>query len=450
MPKLIVGNVDNEHMLGDWSWVSGSPKFRQMSSIVANRMAWLVDAGDVLLLPAACSTEFLNYICEIKDVDPKSITVIAASDDSKDPKLLTFQTLSDPILIERVRKAMDPTLEWRIRPYFFDRTISWLIDHLPISDDEAYTRFMKQGGAEILNSKAEFRRMAAGLGISIPNGQACSSVEHMSSVVWDLLDDTGIVMLKQDFNSGGDGNTVLTNRGDLKFAAGAGHIFHVETVKAVREVVSDIWNRQARGRNINLIAETFHKSTHIYFSDYYIENTRSAPRYLVHGEMRMEPLWVGFRIPGPIPAGRASHLMSDSGILTQAVKGLGYLGAINYDAVFLESGRPTFLEFNGRCGGTTHIDELATKVLGQDYMDKFHLITRNKVKCGPFEVVLNVLRQSNLLYSQNKKEGLFVMTDDADRTGTIEFLIATASASRADELEKECLSVLKSTMVGCV
>lgn len=443
MPKIIIGNVDNEHMVGNWERECAVTSFRQASSTVANRMAWLVEAGDILILPAPCSEEFISYILRLKGVDRGTVQIISASSDEHDPRLLTFQTLSDPALIDCIRTAMVGETDWELLPYYFDRTIDWLASALKVSLGELDSAFLRQGGAESFNSKKEFRRLAKAFGVPIANGQVCSSVQHLSKVVNDLLDETGTVILKQDFNAGGDGNSVITRLPELQEASGAGHVYLAQDSAAVKLASDEVWRRHTGGRNTDLIAEVFHRSDDIYFSDYSIPRLGSMPKYLTHGEMRMEPLWVGFRIPGPLPVGRTAQLMSGSALLAKMAADLGYVGMINFDAVFDSCGRPVFLEYNGRCGGTTHIHALAESMLGADYMDRFHLITRNKVPSIPFSSAYTLLDQAGLLFEKQRREGLFIMTDDTARKGTIEYLIVASSPSRATQLEQQVLPLIR-------
>lgn len=442
MPKIIIGNVDNEHMLGDSECVDTA--FRQTTSIVANRMVWLVEEDDIIILPAPMSKEFLDYVCKLKNIDARTVTVLNSSENELDPILLNFATLSNPGFLEKIKQSMKKRVDWSLVPYYFDRTISWLARALDTQDEIEVSNFLRQGGAELLNSKTEFRRLAAAAGVPIARGQSCSSKGQLTEAVIDLLEDTGIVILKQDFNAGGDGNIVITKRLDLDRAAGSANIIHVKNRSEAEKRIAALWPRLCAGRNINVVAEVFHQSKDIYFSDYEI-TAKGVTAYLTHGEMRMAPLWVGFKIPGPLSVGRLCHLMTGSTALARLVAGFGYRGMINFDAVFLDNGCPIFLEYNGRCGGTTHIHTAASLLMGHDYMDRQIILTRNKVEAPKFGDLQSMIKALGLNYDRESREGIVVMTEDTSRTGTMEYLVTAESDSRAMEIEEVFLSSLRTT-----
>jgi hypothetical protein len=121
---------------------------------------------------------------------------------------------------------------------------------------------------------------------------------------------------------------------------------------------------------------------------------------------------------------------------------MGYSGYLNCDAILIPSGQVVFNEVNGRIGGCTHIHDLATRLFGDGYADRMTLLTRNKIKTGPFEEVLAVLDREDLLYRAGDEEGVVILTEDTTRTGTIEYLIAAESRADARDLERRTLTAL--------
>lgn len=437
MAKIIIGNVDNEHMAGDPAFKFNT-KLRQTSSVVANRMIWLVEEGDIVVLPSPPSDAFIQYVQRNTGVDFSTVKFIYAEQNAINSPILTFEVLFSSGIIKSLEEICVGSRDFSLYPYFYDRSMAWLETHLKLESHA--TAFLLQGGGEIFNSKTEFRRLASSAGIPIATGQSCSSAYHLLAVVRDIQDETGIVMLKQDFNSGGDGNSIITNRADVTSVPGAQHVYKFTDKYSLNKIVDDLWASQTGGKNTNLVAEVYHPSKHIYFSDY--EVTSKKVEYLTHGEMRMEPLWVGFNIPGSLPTGMTAKLIDGSTKLSLLTQSLGYVGMINYDAVFKEDGTPVFLEFNGRAGGTTHIHHVAKKLFGVDYMDTRHIITRNKVRCTHFYETLARLHDAGVLYDASTRIGLLVMTEDSERKGTMEYLIGALCVQDAKDIEAVVLDLV--------
>ena len=69
--KIIIGNVDGESLVGETK--NHTPYMLASASIVANRLSWFVEEGDILLLPYSISREFQEYMCKLLRIDRKSV-----------------------------------------------------------------------------------------------------------------------------------------------------------------------------------------------------------------------------------------------------------------------------------------------------------------------------------------------------------------------------------------
>lgn len=440
MPKIIIGNVDNEHMVSPSAVTSESTI---IAAVTAYSMIWLVEEGDILVTPDPISIPFLQYVCSLKKIDYRTIVLIPLSDNSNRPILITFDALTQPRFIEKLKKHMAQSTNWWLCPYFFDRSISWLAHHLHIPFGEKMNAFLHAGGAELLNSKAVFRRLCAGKNIPIPQGHACSSKAKLRMWTEDLLEETGAVMIKQDFNAGGFGNIALSLDSQVTSFPGASKTHIVSRKDSIAPVIDEIWAANAKDRNIELVVEVYHSSEHIYYSDFEAFGPGIMPKYLNHGQMRMEPLWVGFSIPGPLDPFLTAKMMAGSTALASLVSEIGYIGMINFDIVFTKKGDPLFLEFNGRCGGTTHIHTICLSMFGPNYAREFAFVTRNMVKAGSFNEVIQQLDAEGLLFHPSMDQGVIILAEDTNRTGTIDYLVAAKTSTDSLQLEERLLRLLK-------
>lgn len=443
MPKLIIGNVNNENMVGEmWRMTYEKKCF---SSVVANRLIWLMCDGDAILLPYRPSELFLQYAAHLMGVDRRSLHILVPPDGEQDTALLTFDVLSSPEVIACLREVIQTPEQWTVTPYYFDRAAAWLINRLDVPMAPGTLNYFRQGGAEQFNSKAEFRRLATAHDIPVPEGTVCSSMRELEMAIQELVGVTGAVIVKQDLSAGCKGNVVLTSASE-RASAGVFKTVQLETPDQIAPVAQELWDEMTGARNVLLIAEVYHPFAKAYYTELEIAVNGRRPSLLNFGEMRMEPIWIGFEIPcktlAPYQLGEFLSLSMKLGDIAQT---MGYTGKISCDAMCTQEGQIYFNEVNGRLGGCTHIHLLATRLLGRDYGNKYTLLTRNGVRAGSLSYLLEQLEYAGLLYTQERGNGVVILSEDTDRTHTIEYMIVAPETSEAYALEQKMLAILERT-----
>lgn len=445
MPNLIIGNVNNENMVGEMWRMTYEKKC--LSSVVANRLTWLLRDGDMILLPYPPSEAFLQYAFNLTSVDANSVTVIVPANGEWETELLTLDVLSNPKLVEQLRKRIDDPQDWTATPYYFDRAAAWLINQLKIQAHPGLLEYNRQGGAEQLNSKAEFRRIATGHDIPIPEGVVCSSLQELQLSLQELIAITGAVIIKQDLSAGGKGNIVVTSTRE-KVSAGAIETILIETAQQMTSVAEQLWSQLTGPRNVSLVVEVYHPCADAYYSELEILAGSRRPYLLNFGEMRMDPIWVGFEIPSSkLAPYQLGEFLSLSMKLADIARSRGYIGKISCDAMRTQEGQILFNEVNGRLGGCTHIHVLASYLFGRHYGDNYTLLTRNRVKAGQFQRVLHLLDNEGLLYTSERGQGVVILSEDTHRTGTIEYMLAASEKIEAYEMEQRTLAILERSVV---
>ena len=113
-PKLIIGNVGAESLVGEPDKLS--EKAGSMWSSFSYRLAWLLEKGDILLLPKQISKEFLTYILSIKGLQKEDVHIIVP-DNVHHKELLTYETLNNKSLKEKLTTLMSGKT-WDVIPYF--------------------------------------------------------------------------------------------------------------------------------------------------------------------------------------------------------------------------------------------------------------------------------------------------------------------------------------------
>ncbi|MBL0389291.1 hypothetical protein JJB07_22120 [Tumebacillus sp. ITR2] len=447
--KVIIGNVDGESQVGeperrDRSIVIGS-------SIVANRLTWLAKEGDVLVLPAPISQEFLDYATNLMNVKKGTVRQLTPEGASlEDVYTLTYEVLADKGLVQALGEMMSESeQEWEVLPYYFDRAVAYISTQLPVSMNAAALDYFLQGGAEMLNSKIEFRRIGGAYDIPVAEGINCYSRPELERALYSLLDVTGSVILKQDYNAGGDGNIVLTLDPNRTESTGATQTIQLASKQEVALHAEQLWERLTGRRNTALVVESYHTTTAVFYSELEVKPGVLRPYLLNFGDMRMEPVWNGFQIPPmSLPPYAIGEFVSCSMQLADVARQRGFVGKINVDGMLTASGKVLFSEVNGRLGGCTHIHVVAEHLYGANYGDHYTLLTRNKSKVGvAFNDLLDLLDAHGLLVKGPHETGVLVLTEDLERTGTIEYMVVGKGQQHALELEQQALDLFEGSVV---
>lgn len=441
--KLIIGNVGAESLVGEPDKLS--EKNSAMWTSFSYRLAWLLEKGDILLIPKQISDEFLTYILSLKGLNKEDIYVVVP-ENVHYKQLLTYETLNAPSLKTQLSTLMEGD-KWEVIPYLFDRAVAQLIKDLPVNIKPHVREYFLQGGSEVLNSKVEYRRIAGAYNIPVPEGLNCYTMQELYNAVKELITKTGSVIVKQDLNASGQGNIAITYNNNDE-SPGAFKTIQINDRSDVETISNNIWEELTGVLNTKLVVETYYETVSVFYAELEVKEGTLRPYLLNHGDMRMEPVWNGFEIPtaslGPYAIG---EFICNCTKLTEIVMQRGYVGLINIDGFLTKDGVVMISEINGRTGGSTHVHSVAKDLYGENYGDSYTILTQNKVSIGDtaFGELLNRLKDLDLLASKNK-EGVILLNDE-QQSKTIEYMVVGESREKAYNLEKAFRTELKK-MIG--
>ncbi|MGY0233309.1 preATP grasp domain-containing protein [Longispora urticae] len=423
MPKLMFANSTSRVMAARPDDVPEDAK--DSYRFLAHRMLWSMDEGDIAILPGGVSETWLAYLAELLGLASPP-TVLSLCDYPGDG----WYSGGRPQLAEALRDLMaasGTTDPWRLECYIHDRDIAGWERLLGIGAAES-VRFA-QGTAELVNSKSVFRAMAAACGIPVPEGRVVDRGPELVDGVSDLLARTGAVIVKQDVNAGGDGNILLTTvRGGKE--AGAHYVLHLTatdpaTVAAALRPhgLTELPDLPAGASPARHIVEVYHESVRELSADMSVPLT-GAPTLMSYSDLRMAETWKGSIYP---PQNLTPRLHAHLGAYMQqvaiAAQQLGYHGPMNIDAIVTTSGELLFNEFNGRVGGTTGIDTIGRRLLGQDYLDHHVLASRIAVPAPGCAILTKALSEQGLLFTRGSDQGVIIYSDTTEETGTVEYVV---------------------------
>jgi hypothetical protein len=351
MTALIVGNSRTEEMVGELAELS--PDDRAAGGCVAQRMLWFSGPGDVLVLPRLPRAEYLAYVTGLTGVDPASLTLFAPPEGVLGADLLTPDRLVGADFRDRVRGALHGRLVDRVLAVFNDVSLVEFVDAVGLRSVMPGFPFSVQGGDALVNSKAVFRAVAAGAGVAIAPGRVVTRPGEAESVLVGLLMSGQSAMVKQEFQSGGMGNEILSPAGGVR-QAGAHRLVVVPDAPAVARYVDRRWAELTVGGRHRLVIERYLPGCDTVYAEFLIGE--DGEQLLGTGELLMEPVVVGEMVPAQAPAGAAmDRLVAAGRSLCRSFRAMGYRGYLSTDAVLTPDGEVVFTETNGRLSGSTHL-----------------------------------------------------------------------------------------------
>lgn len=443
MPKLLIANVNTESVLSDPSVVTY--EFACSSAITAQKHAWFADPGDIVVLPEPPSPEMKRYIEAIKGWSPgEAVTFVAPQRSPSDIRLLGFDCLNDGALPSHLKDLMGSPNRWSLMPYLFDRSIASLAIRLGLETRPETEAFRLSGGHELFNDKRVFRSLAAGRGVSLARGETCSSPVQLEGAFDRLMDETGALIVKRSRQGNCLGNLVVATSKGVD-GQGAADVLYISDRWPFERAAQTVWKRLGAGTDAHLVVEAYHPVSAVCYAEFEIRADSRSPVFLNWGEQRMEPVFVGFDIPGTMPPYQAARFVSGATTLAHLAQDLGFLGVLDIDGIVTQSGDVLFSEINGRFGGCSHVHYLAEHLLGPGYGDRAAVLTRNKVPAPLFRDVLTFLEAERLSFSAAEGEGIVITGEDTTRTGTLSYMVLAASRGRALELEGRFTDYLRLT-----
>ena len=128
------------------------------------------------------------------------------------------------------------------------------------------------------------------------------------------------------------------------------------------------------------------------------------------------------------------------------IRNLGYQGFFEIDWVLGMQGELMPIEANLRRTGGTHVYELAKRLLGENFAQKYYVAATNiqrsdRLKSKTYEQIKDIL--SPVLFPlQNKKEGVVITCLSYLTKGNIGYAVIAPSRKRAELIEKKFLQMI--------
>ena len=439
MPRILIGNIDNENMLADERALTD--EFRLSSSLTAGRMSWFARSGDIVVLPRDLSPEFKAYIARVMGYESGAVTYILPEWGNDHFRPLGSNELLHRGIIEQLSKHIETPQDWSLYPYCYERGVHLLAEALRLNQNQDVRPFMKQGGAELLNDKRIFRSLAAGRGISVAEGTVCTVQHELERAITLLIEVTGAVIVKQDRHSGGLGNLIVSLRPDVS-GQGALQVYLVGDDAPLAELARLVWERLAYLERAPLVVEVYYSVTVAVTAEFRTDPLRNGVSFLNCGEVRQAPILSGLIMPLALPAYQSATFIAGATELARLYCDMGYEGLINVDGIVTVGGKVIYNEVNGRVGGCSHIHHILETIAGPGYGNKLVVASHSRSILLTLEQVIDLLDARRLNFDSTSGRGIILTGENATESGFLEYLSIAPSREDTMRLETEFESIL--------
>jgi hypothetical protein len=431
---LVIGNSRTEEMVGDLAALT-SEELRA-GGCAAQRSLWFAGDGDVVVLPWLPRAEYLAYVTGLTGTDPDSLAIVAPPPGTLGVDLLTPDRTSDPDFRAQLRAALRGRDVDHVLAVYKDPPTVELACAVGLGPAVPGHLFSAQDGDALVNSKAVFRAVAAAAGVPIPPGVVTAQPGRAEVAIADLLAEGDSVIVKQEFQSGGFGNEILSPAAGMR-VAGAPTMVVLPDGPSVSGYLARRWEWLTAGGRHRLVVERYLPGCDTVYAEYVVGDR--GEELLGTGELLMEPVAVGEVVPAQAltDAGRAT-LVDAGRRLCRAYGAIGYRGFLSTDAVLTPAGEIVFTETNGRLSGSTHLHTVVrARLVAEEHRERRVLLERRGWAVPSFSAALERLTGAGLGYDQHTSTGV-VLTGDRTPDGTLTYCVvaedlATARAT-ADRL----------------
>ncbi|WP_369228655.1 hypothetical protein AB5J52_49515 (plasmid) [Streptomyces sp. R39] len=429
LPSLAAEMGDRMHL---------SPGALEASEIFAQQVLWGASPGDIVILPTRPSREFLHYVTDLLEFKAESLTISALHYGGGDARS-NSPSASYADFLEDMRIRIKETGVDQGCPSYFDIATADLLQALGLHRTTPGFNFCSQGGTTLLNSKVNFRAIALGAGLPVPEGSVADTPERLSSDVWRQLNAGRQAIVKQEFNTGGFGNLILSSR-KTGSSLGAARKAVLSTREQVVNYISDHWMQYSNGGRSRVIIERYMENSSPVYAEFAI---KEGGTHLLHcGEIRMNPVYSGVEVPIKRHHGKnIPEFLKGSEKIAKAAFTLGYRGYMSVDAIFSADGHLLFNEVNARSGGATHIHHIGERIIGSDYMNRCLLVGNGLAEADFPDLSLH-LYNYGLSYDRRRRAGV-ILTSDITRGGLFEYCVTADSSEECRDIEYRFLGILK-------
>jgi hypothetical protein len=386
--RLLIGNVIDEAIRrgGD-------------TSGYVQRVFWLAEEGDAVIVPAPPDRAFLDHVTEITGRRHEAMHIEVVGESQADAAAAIGR-----------HAAVTEVL-----PLWPSRAAARLARAMGLAHQLPGCHFLAQGGGELVNSKANFRSLAAAAGAPTAHGGVCYTPAEGVTAVREIIDRGRAAVVKQAHNGSGNGNEIVS--ADRLATAHVG-ARHSHTLAGRPDAIERYWRDRwawasADGRFPVVVEELLPDCRSVYaeyhVSDAAVEATGSGVLHYADRVLSRQTV--------PIPPGVMSPKSHETLValglrLARLYRDIGYRGYLSADALVDDSGDIAFTEVNAQVSGSVHLYRSIAADVVDCAAEPRRSVSEFEAPAhwrpGGVKEFLRVVREAGLRYDPTNRTGVIV------------------------------------------
>lgn len=432
MVNLLVGNLRTEEMIGDLQLLTAEAKL--VTGCAAQSLIWFAGDGDVAVLPWAPDPDYVSYVCTLTGTNPASLRIVIPPSAPYDG-ILDAGRLRNPQFLNDLDQAIAGRGVDKIIAFYPDELTATLARQVGATAALPGHAFLTQHGSAIANSKATFRAVANGIGCPVPEGSVCADRFSAERQIANLLAKGPAVVVKREFHGAGDGNEILVTDADIS-VEGTRLVRFIDQGSTVSKYVTERWDWLTDNGKHRAIVERYHIGSTPVFADFIVSD--SGVIQVGHGQMLMDPAYVGVIVPAPdLTDIQRKIFFDESRRICTAFGAIGFRGTMGVDGIRTADGKVLLNEVNGRFTGSTHLFQLiGRRLIGEDFLERRVIIGRSTLKVPSFSSAITLIKSNELSYDPQSRCGVILVCDYGKANKTVKYYAVAESLAAAREYDK--------------
>lgn len=433
MTALLVANMKTEEIVGD---LAGMPADeRKFAGCGAQRLLWFARDGDVVIMPRRPDEAFLNYVTTLTGTRASSLRLVVPASGMFGPDLLSRDRLLSRSCLDGVRAALAGRTAETIVAMCGDGAVAALARELGVTGALPGYGLAAAGGIGLVNAKSMFRAVAGGLGAPMPPGWIGDDQADAGRFIASELTEGNCVIVKQDLQSGGKGNVVLSPVPGVRAAGTKLPAVVLPGAAEVAVYLAGHWGWLTDGGRHSIVVERYFTEAIPVFAEFFMDE--AGTRLTGHGEMLMTPTYAGViaPMPGLAPA-VADDFIETAQRICVPFRAMGYRGTVSVDAILTADDRILLSEVNCRMGGSSHLHSvIGAHVVGPSHRAGRLIAERDGWRAPSFRAAVHQLEAAGLAYDQETRLGVILTCDVVPANGTVKCCVVAEDMDAVKKYE---------------
>jgi hypothetical protein len=437
MTALLVANMKTEETVGN---LAGMPADERIfTGCGAQRLLWFARDGDVMVLPRVPDDAVLDYVTTLTRTNRSTLRVVVPENGRFGPDILSSDRLLSRSCVDGVRAALDGRAADAIVAMCGDGTIATFARELGITGALPGYGLAAAGGIALVNAKSTFRVVAGGVGAPMPPGWIGGDQADACSFIGEELAAGHCLIVKQDLQSGGKGNVVLSPVPDVRVVGTKLPAVVLPGAADVAAYLDRRWGWLTDGGRHSIVIERYFADAVPVFTEFFIDD--AGMRLTGHGEMLMTPTYAGVIAPMPgLDPAVADDFIETARRVCVPFWAMGYRGTASVDAV-LTGNRFWLSEINCRMGGSSHLHRvIGDHVVGPSHRAERLIAERDGWRVPSFAEAVHRLEAAGLAYDPETRLGVILTCDVTPANGTVKCCVVAEDLDAVKKYELLLLS----------